>query len=1225
MGINKRLPTRFKAKRILPRAWGGFLLLPLLLSGCLAKRGDYSVPDVPLPGQYRNSLSEPAKATPAKGATNGNGDPTAPEVTPDPPPPPLPSDAGVGLTEWWHSFGSEELEGLIDRGMANNADIRMATLRIVQAKARADQAGVGRLPSISMPLVAATQYPASGSTVGTAPTASNGAGGSGGNTTQNTLQAYLRGDYRLDIWGEQSALIESAGLQLWRAAYERDNVKRNMAAALASYYLEYVALNDRLRVAKETESVMSSTLAAIEKRVAAGDATLTELEQQRAAIYSLRAGIPSMEQQREDDINSIAFLVGTVPSGLILSEDGLDSLALPRVVPGLPSSLLLRRPDVRMAEARMLSADADLDVARARILPPVDLSAQVGYSSLTLSQLFLPQALFWNTVANLTVNIFDDNKRVNEKVLNQAVKEEMVENYVRTLYQAMREVETALATIRLAEKRIAAQKETIAAARRAWDISTKVYAVGGIDYLTLLETERSYHRYLDEYQRIRMDFYRGYVSLFQALGGGVAPGDKLPGKGKRPTATSDATPIVAGADKTPRNNGAGEGIGWGDGRSFLVENFWQVEITGLYDRATIGSVWRDLRTRYPEWMEGRILRPRLQGRIDDNEEGPESWYRLYVAKFDSPGLAAGFCATLNASQQRCRVVSSRSDDTVVVAPADIRMIDIPSKPAKPAPTVAELTPPTLEGENKSVEPVDPSPVATVVAGGDAAAPSSDIPRDVTPRRPSKPARKKKGQKAGVTPKVDAVALHETKERLAYAIQLGAFANRENAALSQTFWKQKGYDVYASENRDAGQRPLYVVRTGIFNQRRDATAQAQTIRRAEMMEALVVPMMVDKQGKPSVIELGDPATVDVSTMPPAVPELPEAPDAPTTSSTPATPAAASDDVPPAVVSAAKLPAGTPEKPAEKTPATAPAKGAKARQTVVYALQLGAFSSLDNARVAFSFWTDKGYAPFISDIRDVEGRRWFAVRTGRYTQRREALTAALAFGKGEGVPVTVVPLRETADNMVPLVSDSSAAASATSPASAPQPAAQTVSQPASQSAVAEPPKVGTPTKDVVAPVPSPVPPPPPLPAESAADQPQAQAAPPVEEAPAIRLVGENGLPAGASAAPQTTEMDSDASPVRHGAYTVQLAAFASPTNAARALAQWERRGYPVYVARLNDVQGNVRYALRTGSFGTSKAGLAVLNKLDRKSRRLARLTPVGIEDADRMSREELTELN
>ena len=606
-----------------------------------------------------------------------------------------------------------------------------------------------------------------------------------------------------------------------------------------------------------------------------------------------------------------------------------------------------------------------------------------------------------------------------------------------------------------------------------------------------------------------------------------------------------------------------------------------------------------------------MLRPRLQGRIDDNEEGPESWYRLYVAKFDSPGLAAGFCATLNASQQRCRVVSSRSDDTVNVAPADIRMIDIPPKPAKAAPTVAELAPPMLEGESKSVEPVDPSPVATVMAGGDATALSTDIPRDVAPRRPTKLAKKKKGQKAAATtaPKVDAVALHETKERLAYAIQLGAFANRENAALSQTFWKQKGYDVYVSENRDAGQRPLYVVRTGVYNQRRDATAQAQTIRRAEMMEALVVPMMVDKQGKPSIIELGDPATVDVSTMPPAVPELPEAPDAPAASSDPA--AAANDEMPPVAAPAAPSVSAA-QKAAEKTSASA--KGAKARQTVAYALQLGAFSSLDNARVAFSFWTDKGYAPFISDIRDVEGRRWFAVRTGRYTQRREALTAALAFGKGEGVPVTVVPLREpSADNLVPLVADTPAANPASGTPSAVQPV------------VAEPPKMDKPAKDAAVPALSPAPPPPPLPAESAADKPQAQVTPSVEEAPAIRLVGENGLPAGAAATPQATEMDSDVSPVRHGAYTVQLAAFASPANAARALAQWENRGYPVYVARLSDAQGNLRYALRTGNFGTQKAGLSVLNKLDRKSRRLARLTPVGIEDADRMSREELSELN
>lgn len=1131
MGLKHRFPSIFKMNP-LSRSWGGYLLLPLVMlqAGCFSKRAGYSVPEVPLPAQYRNSLVNP----PAKPSA---AEPGSPDVAIEPPPPPLPPDSGAGLVEWWHAFGSDELEGLIDRGMANNADVRMATLRILQAKARADQAGAGRLPSISMPLVSATQYPASGTTVGTAPTANGSSSGTGSNTSQDTLQAYVRGDYRLDVWGEQSALMESAGLQLWRASFERDNTKRVMAATLASYYVEYIALNDRLRVAKETETVLAATLATIEKRVAAGDATLSELEQQRAAVFSLRSSIPSMEQQREDDINSIAFLVGTVPGGLSLSEGGLDSLTLPQAVPGLPSSLLLRRPDVRMAEARMLAADADLDVARARILPPVDLSAQMGYSSLTLSQLFLPQALFWNTVTNLTVNIFDAGKRSNEKVYNQAVQEEMVEAYVRTIYQAMREVEGALASIRLAEKRLIAQRETIGAARRAWDISTKIYAVGGIDYLTLLETERSYHRYLDEYQRIRMDHYRGYISLFQALGGGIQPSEKTPGKGARPTVPADAAPIVSRAEKPAKPNVAGEGIGWGNGRSLQLENFWQVEITGLYDRSTIGSVWRDLRNRYPEWMEGRMLRPRLHGQMDD--DGQESWYRLYVAKFDSPALAAGFCADLNANQQRCRVVSSKDDEeTVVVAPGDIKSLDRPiaaNKPVTPAEDKA--------AENAAaIDSIITTPAVEMVLAGGAA----DVPRDATRNRSIKSTaraskRKGKGKTVRTVPVVS-----ESREKLAYAVQLGAFANKENAALALAFWKQKSYDVYVSENRDAGQRTLYVVRTGVYGQRREAAIHAQTIRAAETVEALVVPMMVDSQGKPTVLELEDPATADVSTMAPAVPELPEAAEP----SDSAAKIEKSGDVAP--------PVGT-----EKAIGNAPVTRRTTSKPIAYAMQLGAFSSPENAKVAFEFWRDKGRAPYISNIKDAAGRQWYAVRSGRYIQRHEALTAALQFGKTEGMPVTVVPIREVLEEAVPADSQERVKVSippaATSPESIPQTAPE-ASQETSQ-----------------------------------------------EVAPVVFSEESLGMPA------------------KHGAYTVQLAAFAKPDNAAKALAQWERRGYPVYVSRLSDAQGDVRYALRAGNFETPKAGLALIKKLDRKTRRNARLTTVGIEDADRLSRDELSDLN
>lgn len=1140
----------------------------LMLVGCLAKRSDYSVPDVPLPAKYRSTAGELGE--PQTGSATGAAE--ASETVPPPPAPPPQAEAG--LAEWWHSFGSEELEALIDRGMANNADIRMATLRVVQAKARAEQAGAGRFPTITMPMISATQYPGSSNAVGTAPSGSSSSGsgsgsGSGTSNGQNTFQTYLRYDLRLDIWGEQAALAESAGLQLWRAIYERDNIRRNMAATLASHYVDYVTLNDRLRVAKETEAVLNATLSAIEKKVAAGDATLAELEQQRAAIFSLRATVPQMEQARDDALSAIAFLVGTVPGALKLSGAGLDSLTLPSVVPGLPSALLLRRPDVRMAEARLLAADADLDVARARILPPVDLSAQVGYSSTMLSQLFLPQALFWNTVANLSITIFDGGRRSNEKVYAQALKEEMVESYLRTVYQSLREVESALVSVRLAEKRQAAEKETIAAARRAWDISSKVYALGNIDYLSLLETERNYHRYLDEYQRIRSDYFRGYVTLFQALGGGVKPGDALPGLGARPRAEAGAAPAVSGGDR-PRRQVAGEGVGWGDGGSLQVENFWQVELAGLYDRSAIGPAWRDLRTRYPEWMEGRALRPRLYDRVGDGGDNQESWYRLYVAKFDSPGLAAGFCATLNASQQRCRVVSSRSDDTVTVpaeaikglgqtslaatspapTPASEAAADAMTEPALTAATPVTTTTPEAAADAPVKASADTAPQTPPLGKGLASIPR-DLPKGRKPVRVQEPV---------VSP-----ATTEVREGLAYAVQLGAFANRENAALAQLFWKQKGYDAYVSDYRDASAKPWFVVRVGAYPQKREAAAQAQSIRNAQAVEAMAVPILVDYQGKPSsMLEVADPATADTSAMAPAVPEPPEA----------GAEQLASTRIEPIATAVAR------DRKGRKRKVAAPKLATGASLFSGYALQVGAFSSQDNARIALEFWKTKGRDAYLADILDGEGRHWYALRIGRYSQRRAALTDAEEFGRHEGAPAMVVPVR--------------------APASA-ENASSVLATPAA------------PATETPVPTPS-------MPAAKAAAQPSVASAPTRTETPV-----EPALQAVAPRVSATPSAATESVPQRHGAYTVQLGAFSQASNAAKALAEWEQRGYPVYVSRLTDAKGATRYALRVGNYERPSEGLALIRKLDREAQRSARLTEIGIEDADRLSREELSAMD
>ena len=632
-------------------------LMTAIFSGCAIKRSAYDVPEVPLPAQYKNALPEnppesssvsvpvPIKSTEKTAYPNASED--------------------LAMAEWWRSFGNVELLQLVDRALGNNPDLRIATLHMAQAKARANQVRAGLLPTFSAPMGAANQAP--GGAIGSVPV------GTENKTSQKSYQASLRGSWRVDVWGEQSALAESAKFQIWQAVFDRDNVQRTMVANLAANYIEYLSLNDRLQIAHETERLLSDILAGIEKRVDAGDATQIDFDQQKAAIFAVRATIPNLEQQREDALINLAFLVGTLPGSLKLSGDGLATLNLPTVIPELPASLLLRRPDVRLAEARLLAADADLDVARARILPALDLSTQLGYSSLALARLFQPSSFFWNAISNLTTSIFDGGKLASEQEMAQAIHEEMVETYARAIFQAVKEVESALASVRLTDKRLDAQQEATTLARRAWESSAEVYALGGIDYLALLDTERSYHRYLDEYQRIKMDRYRGYISLFQALGGGIDFNGPLPGKGIRPN-RDRAYVLASGRLAAQGKDSVADGVDWQEnalsaaGDSWTVDNDWQVELPGLYHRSTIAATSRDLRTRFPRLMDSRVIRPRLQGQLEDSTEGQVSWYRLYVNKFASPEAAHELCAALQANYQRCRVVSSHSDETILAPP-----------------------------------------------------------------------------------------------------------------------------------------------------------------------------------------------------------------------------------------------------------------------------------------------------------------------------------------------------------------------------------------------------------------------------------------------------------------------------------------------------------------------------------------------------------------------------
>lgn len=612
----------------------------LMVAGCAIKRDHYDVPVLLLSTQYQQSASFPKAGDVAPPA----GDGAAPAKSVATSSTKLLTEAD--LDEWWYPFDSAELNSLVDQALANNTDLRIAMLRLAQSQARANQADANQYPVVTAPLEAHYDSPPNG--VNSAQIQSNSQA-----KHREYYQAGLRGAWDVDVWGEHRSMAESAELQLWQATYKSDDVRRTLIANVVSKYIEYLSLNDRIRVARETEIVLHGMLQAVSDRVKVGDATIIDLEQQRSADFAVHATIPGLELQRKMAAHALAQMLGVTPSALTLSDKGMDSLAFPGALPDVPTTLLVRRPDIRAVEARLLAADADIDVARARLFPPLTLTAQGSVGLLTYAQLFFsPYGVLYNAVGSLTTTIFDHGKRTQDVDFARSLHEELVETYLQTVYSAVRETEDAIVGTHLNGNRLEAQKVAAEAALNAWSASRESYEVGGIDFLTLIDTERTYYRVLDEYHHIRQERFNSLVSLYSALGGGVHQGGVLPGDGVRPQGkyALASTPM------------AEPGIDWTGSKIDADDEFWLVELAGLHDRSGVTHAWRDLHQRFPNLMTDRTALPRLQGKVSKEQQERATWYRVFIARFPSQEEAGTFCWELNAKQVRCNLVSSKTDE-----------------------------------------------------------------------------------------------------------------------------------------------------------------------------------------------------------------------------------------------------------------------------------------------------------------------------------------------------------------------------------------------------------------------------------------------------------------------------------------------------------------------------------------------------------------------------------
>jgi NodT family efflux transporter outer membrane factor (OMF) lipoprotein len=413
-------------------------------------------------------------------------------------------------SQWWKAFRSKELDGLVERALAENHDLKAAMHRIAQAEAQAGVTAGALLPTLQYSAKSSVSGPKGG--VGTVDATER---------SERLYQYGLQASYEIDLWGKNRSAMDAALATAQASLFDRETVAISLVADVTVSYLNYLQAGDRIAVANSNIDNMRRVLATVRRRAEIGEGTELEVTQQQNALEQAQATVPVLELFRAQQANRLAVLTAQAPHDLHLAGTSLNDLAIPEVAAGMPSELLLRRPDIRKAEAGLIAANANIGVARAKLFPSLTLSAERGWGAPFLSAASGPGALFYVAAASLGGVIFNNGQTRAEIAYSEARKEELVDGYRQAILSSLRDVEDGLAAVRFTGDQERAQRGALDLARKAYGLSQKAFDAGMTDYLTVLDTERTLHTAEDSAVQARFARLNSAVSLYKALGGGT--------------------------------------------------------------------------------------------------------------------------------------------------------------------------------------------------------------------------------------------------------------------------------------------------------------------------------------------------------------------------------------------------------------------------------------------------------------------------------------------------------------------------------------------------------------------------------------------------------------------------------------------------------------------------------------------------------------------------------
>lgn len=425
------------------------------------------------------------------------------------------AEAALPPLDWWRSFRSRELTEIVEEAREANLDIAAAVARIVQADAQARVAGAALLPTVDL----------NGSATRSRPSQSLGGGGvsSGGGSEHNTLSATLTASYEIDFWGKNCSALRAAEQAAVASRYDREVVGLTTVVSAANAYFQVLAAQDRLQVARENIASASRVLNLIQQRLNAGTASALDTAQQESLLATQRAAVPQLEQTLTQNRNALALIIARPPETVRVRGGSLRGIAYPRVTPGLPSELLAQRPDIREAEAQLAAANANVENARAQMLPSITLTGEGGYQSAILKTLLRPESALYTATAGLTQPIFDGFRLQGNLDVTKGRQDELLQNYRKSVISGFVDVENALDGVRQTALRERLQRDVVVASQRAFDLSEQRLNQGTIDQVTLQQTQQTLFQAQDVLAQARLAHVQAIVSLYQALGGGWLP------------------------------------------------------------------------------------------------------------------------------------------------------------------------------------------------------------------------------------------------------------------------------------------------------------------------------------------------------------------------------------------------------------------------------------------------------------------------------------------------------------------------------------------------------------------------------------------------------------------------------------------------------------------------------------------------------------------------------